>query len=84
MSHLLELVEEADRNHNGKIDFEGWKIMGESWRQPNHQSLVSHSTRLVKRIKKKIPMAASHLEKVRRSNVDSFRCLPGALGPGFV
>jgi len=46
VSHLLELVEEADRNQDGKIDFDEWEIM-------------------VKRIKKKIPMAASHLEKVR-------------------
>lgn len=46
VSHLLELVEEADRNRDGKIDFEEWEIM-------------------VKRIKKKIPMAATHLEKVR-------------------
>ncbi|KAI0306399.1 hypothetical protein B0F90DRAFT_1689582 [Multifurca ochricompacta] len=46
VSHLLELVEEADRNQDGKIDFDEWEIM-------------------VKRIKKKIPMAASHLKKVR-------------------
>ncbi|KAI0006201.1 nucleotide-binding domain-containing protein [Russula compacta] len=44
--HLLELVEEADRGKDGKIDFDEWEIM-------------------VKRIKKKIPMAATHLEKVR-------------------
>ncbi|KAH9079607.1 mitochondrial NADH dehydrogenase [Lactarius deliciosus] len=44
VSHLLELVEEADRNRDGKIDFEEWEIM-------------------VKRIKKQIPMAATHLEK---------------------
>jgi EF hand len=28
VSHLLELVEEADRNKDGKIDFDEWKIMG--------------------------------------------------------
>ncbi len=30
MSHLLELVEEADRNKDGKIDFSEWEIMGKS------------------------------------------------------
>ncbi len=29
VSHLLELIEEADRNRDGKIDFEEWKIIGE-------------------------------------------------------
>ena len=28
MSHLLELVAEADRDRNGKIDFDEWQIMG--------------------------------------------------------
>ncbi|KAH9996871.1 mitochondrial NADH dehydrogenase [Russula vinacea] len=46
VSHLLELVEEACRDQEGKIDFEEWEIM-------------------VKRIKKKIPMASIHLDKVR-------------------
>ncbi|KAI0273414.1 mitochondrial NADH dehydrogenase [Gloeopeniophorella convolvens] len=46
VSHLLELVEEADRNKDNKIDYDEWQIM-------------------VKRIKEKIPMAASHLEEVR-------------------
>ena len=32
VSHLLELVEEADRNQDGKIDFEEWEIMGKPWR----------------------------------------------------
>jgi hypothetical protein len=30
VSHLLELVEEADRNKDGKIDFSEWEIMGKS------------------------------------------------------
>lgn len=30
MSHLLELVEEADRNKDGNIDFSEWEIMGKS------------------------------------------------------
>jgi EF hand len=30
VSHLLELVEEADRNRDGKIDFDEWEIMGKS------------------------------------------------------
>ncbi|KAH9981106.1 pyridine nucleotide-disulfide oxidoreductase-domain-containing protein [Lactifluus volemus] len=46
VSHLLELVEESDRDKDGKINFDEWQIM-------------------VKRIKKQIPMAASHLDKVR-------------------
>ncbi|KAI0063437.1 mitochondrial NADH dehydrogenase [Artomyces pyxidatus] len=47
VSHLLELVDEADKNKDGKIDFEEWEFM-------------------VRRIKQKIPMAASQLEKVRQ------------------
>ena len=82
MSHLLELVEEADRNRDGKIDFEEWEIMGERLRSTKPP--VTHSTRLVKRIKKQIPMAATHLEKVRISRVNSLRHLPGALGSGVV
>jgi hypothetical protein len=27
VSHLLELVDEADRNRDGKIDFDEWQIM---------------------------------------------------------
>lgn len=61
MSHLLELVEEADRNKDGNIDFSEWEIMGRSTLM---KLLCTNSLRSVKRIKKKIPMAASHLEKV--------------------
>ena len=28
VSHLLELVDEADKNKDGKIDFAEWEIMG--------------------------------------------------------
>jgi hypothetical protein len=28
VSHLMELVETADKDKNGKIDFEEWGIMG--------------------------------------------------------
>lgn len=28
MSHLLELVDEADKNKDGKIDYAEWEIMG--------------------------------------------------------
>jgi len=61
VSYLLELVEEADRNKDGKIDFSEWEIMGKS---TSNETIVYLPTRPVKRIKKKIPMAASHLEKV--------------------
>lgn len=30
MSHLLDLVDEADKNKDGKIDFDEWEIMGTS------------------------------------------------------
>lgn len=30
VSHLLELVDEADKNKDGKIDFDEWQIMGMS------------------------------------------------------
>ena len=61
VSHLLELVEEADRNKDGKIDFSEWEIMGKSI---SMKLLCAYSARSVKRIKKKIPMAASHVEEV--------------------
>lgn len=28
VSYLLELVDEADKNRDGKIDFDEWEIMG--------------------------------------------------------
>ena len=32
MSHLLELVDEADKNKDGKIDYAEWEIMGKATR----------------------------------------------------
>ncbi|PAV23518.1 nucleotide-binding domain-containing [Pyrrhoderma noxium] len=46
VSHLLELVDAADRNRDGRIDIEEWKIMAAQ-------------------IKRRIPMAEDHLQKVR-------------------
>ncbi|KAF8136480.1 hypothetical protein EV363DRAFT_1543830, partial [Boletus edulis] len=46
VSHLLELVDEADKDKNGEIDFDEFDFM-------------------VSRIKQRIPMAESHLQKVR-------------------
>lgn len=62
VGHLLELVDDADRNNDGRIDLEEWKIMG------IHVKLRKHShanARTVSQIKKKVPMAATHLSKVR-------------------
>ena len=28
VSHLLELVDESDKNKDGKIDFDEWQVMG--------------------------------------------------------
>lgn len=28
MSYLLELVDEADKNKDGKIDYDEWRVMG--------------------------------------------------------
>lgn len=28
VSHLLDLVDDADRNKDGKIDYDEWKLMG--------------------------------------------------------
>ncbi|KAL0574694.1 hypothetical protein V5O48_007279 [Marasmius crinis-equi] len=46
VSHFMELVDEADKDKNGEIDFEEFEVM-------------------VRRIKKKIPMAEKHVSKVR-------------------
>jgi EF hand len=30
VSHILELVDEADKNKDGKIDYNEWQVMGAS------------------------------------------------------
>jgi len=30
VAHILELADEADRDKNGKIDWDEWQLMGES------------------------------------------------------
>ncbi|PFH54142.1 hypothetical protein AMATHDRAFT_72670 [Amanita thiersii Skay4041] len=46
VNHFLELVDEADKDKDGKIDFGEWEYM-------------------VKKIKRRIPMAEGHLVKVK-------------------
>ena len=64
MSYLLELVDEADKNKDGKIDYDEWEIMGTSC---GMSPVCSHTDkeRAVQRIKKRIPMAEDQLLKVR-------------------
>jgi hypothetical protein len=53
VSHLLELVEEADRNQDGKIDFDEWEIMG----KPN----INESTEY-------LPRATSQADQEKNSH----------------
>lgn len=65
MSHLLELVDEADKNKDGKIDFDEWQIMGAySHFHAGDLRLLTHRSTTVNKIKKKIPMSEEHLGKV--------------------
>ncbi|KAG8833379.1 hypothetical protein FRC17_010775 [Serendipita sp. 399] len=56
VAHILELVDQADRDKNGRIDYDEWKIMGK---------FIMFFLKRSHSIKKKIPMAGPHLEKVR-------------------
>jgi hypothetical protein len=63
VSHFSELIDDCDRDKNGKIDFEEWELMG--WFLfPCCARALSHDF-LVERIKHRIPMAGKHVEKVR-------------------
>jgi len=57
----MELVDEADRNKDGKIDFEEWKIMGTLF--SSLSCAYSHAS-AVAGIKQRIPMAEDHVSKV--------------------
>lgn len=58
----MELVKEADRDGDGKINFGEWENMGK--RLFNHN--LSELTLLpVKKIKQRIPLAEDHLLKAR-------------------
>ncbi len=66
VGHLLQLVDEADRNQDGKIDLEEWRIMGKLSANLLSLDNTSHNAPLiVAQIKKRIPMAQKHLEKIR-------------------
>ncbi len=58
----MELVEDADRDKNGKIDYEEWEIMGVSGSVATNENVTYRS--LVARIKQRIPMAEDHVAKV--------------------
>jgi hypothetical protein len=64
VSHLLELVDECDRNKDGKIDFEEWQLVGKLIDVLRDGETKTAIELTVKRIKQRIPMAESHLEKV--------------------
>lgn len=63
VNHLLDLVQEADRNGDGMIDFAEWEIM--SAPLSLYSVVRAADARKVPRIKQRIPMAADHLSEVR-------------------
>lgn len=67
MSHLLELVDEADKNHDGKIDLPEWELMGQI---PFYPCFVCTDRLAVKSIKRMMPMSEMHLDRVRRGVLD--------------
>lgn len=62
-SYLLEMVDEADRNHDGKIDFEEWKSMSKDHNMSNSDSL-NDVDNIVPRIRKRLPLAGDQLNEV--------------------
>ena len=63
VSYLLDLVDEADRNNDGKIDFDEWQLMGSSCFL-KYCIVLSNAQTPATRIKKRIPMAEDQLSRV--------------------
>jgi len=81
VSHFMELVDDADRNKDGKIDFDEWLIMGSS-SLVLLLSKISPGVSAVARIKQRIPMAQDHMGKVRLFSLRGLRLLTGCRRSG--
>ena len=57
-------MDDADRNHDGKIDFDEWQIMGRLSLSRLLCQAGSSWVDTVSKIKKRIPMAEDQLTKV--------------------
>lgn len=65
VSHLLDLVDEADRNKDGKIDFDEWETMSLSFLFLSKTCIaLSDVQTTAQRIKQRIPMAEDQLSQV--------------------
>jgi hypothetical protein len=65
LNHFLNLVDESDKNKNGKIEFGEWEDMGEVPLLSRSLSFINRIKFTVMKIKERIPMAETHLEKVK-------------------
>lgn len=83
VSHLLELVDEADRDKNGKIDFDEWQTIGKVETPPRCLPLMRLCS-TVHQIKQRIPMAEPQLQKVRRLSTPLFFLLITLKGPRII
>jgi hypothetical protein len=63
LGYLLEFIDTADTNKDGKIDFEEWKNLGKlSFANLGTRHLTCTPAKL---IKKKVPMSTKHLDKIK-------------------
>ena len=65
LNHFLELVDESDKDKNGKIDFGEWEDMGENYSLSCCFEFRNYIQYTVAKIKQRIPMAEVHLAKVK-------------------